>query len=250
MVRTNVVAPKISVKIWRPILDKLDVKLEAACLRRDAYLSKVLANEIKCLDDEVVIPNSQAGYDYLTANLDLLDRKLVSFALPSELSSRIAQVCDSKRIPRDAWFNRVLLLLVAGPKTIDKLLFWHYDGDWRIDVWARFRDDTETFREAFERMEVHVSPFAWIREGLGIYTEKVQLKDYLEPSSGATVKVTHTLTGQPELPVGLYTTLFEKREQQEINLVGLNTYMPDWKIPGHSAAVAEGSALDKLFGEI
>ena len=31
--------PKISVKIWRPIIEKLDAKLDAACLRRDAYLA-------------------------------------------------------------------------------------------------------------------------------------------------------------------------------------------------------------------
>jgi hypothetical protein len=31
------------VKIWRPIIDKLDAKLDAACLRRDAYLAKLLA---------------------------------------------------------------------------------------------------------------------------------------------------------------------------------------------------------------
>ena len=37
----------ISVRIWRPILEKLEAKLEAACLRRDAYLRRVLELEIE-----------------------------------------------------------------------------------------------------------------------------------------------------------------------------------------------------------
>lgn len=34
--------PKISVKIWRPLIEKFDEKMDEACLRRDAYLAKLL----------------------------------------------------------------------------------------------------------------------------------------------------------------------------------------------------------------
>ena len=70
--------PKISVKIWRPLIDKFDAKIELACLRRDAYLNKVLDVELNFLDEEVSIPNSQASYDYVFDRLDRLDRKLVT----------------------------------------------------------------------------------------------------------------------------------------------------------------------------
>jgi hypothetical protein len=40
--------PKSSVKIWRPIVEKLDQTIETACLRRDAYLAKVLACGASC----------------------------------------------------------------------------------------------------------------------------------------------------------------------------------------------------------
>ena len=70
--KTLKTVPKISVKIWRPILDKLDAKIESACLRRDAYLAKVLEVELDWLDQEVSIPNSQASYDYVLERLDRL----------------------------------------------------------------------------------------------------------------------------------------------------------------------------------
>ena len=49
---------KIAVKIWQPVMDKLDKKIDAACLRRDAYISKVLAIEVEYIDEEVTEPNS------------------------------------------------------------------------------------------------------------------------------------------------------------------------------------------------
>ena len=43
--KTRKTTPKISVKIWRPIIEKFDEKIGIACIRRDAYLNKVLEVE-------------------------------------------------------------------------------------------------------------------------------------------------------------------------------------------------------------
>ena len=51
--KTRTTTPKISVKIWRPIIEKFDEKIGIACIRRDAYLNKVLEVELDKLDDEV-----------------------------------------------------------------------------------------------------------------------------------------------------------------------------------------------------
>ena len=111
--------PKISVKIWRPIIDKLDQKLDAACLRRDAYLNKVLENELPWLDSEVSLANSPAAQAFVAARLDQLDRKLVSLTLRPELIEQLNDICQRKRIVRDAFFNRLFLLLALKPKGID-----------------------------------------------------------------------------------------------------------------------------------
>ena len=101
--------PKISVKLWRPIIEKFDLKIEAACLRRDSYLNKVLEVELDWLDHEVSVPNSQASYEYVFSCLDQLDRKLVSLALSPQLTERLNEICSRKRIVRDAFFNRIFL---------------------------------------------------------------------------------------------------------------------------------------------
>jgi hypothetical protein len=133
--KTLATAPKISVKIWRPIIDALEKKIEAACLRRDAYLNKILEIELRLLDKEVSIPNSQESYDYVFKQLDALDRKLVSLALPPELTQQLNEICRRKRIVRDAFFNRLFLLLAASPKIIDVLLFGTEAKEWRKAVW-------------------------------------------------------------------------------------------------------------------
>src|ERR1700681_3624998 len=98
---------KISVKIWRPLIAKLNDKIKTACLRRDPYLASVLAHELPLLDREISIANSSAAEVFVADHLNQLDWKLVSLALPPELTAQLNEICDSKRIVRDAFFNRV-----------------------------------------------------------------------------------------------------------------------------------------------
>ncbi len=136
-------------KLWRPLIEKFDEKMDEACLRRDAYLGKLLQSEIERLDREVPIPNSKASYDYVFKKLDQFDRKLVSLALPAELSRRINEVCAEKRIVRDAFFNRLFLLLSVSPKVIDRLFFRFRDSEWRSIVWSECKHDGPFSRAAF-----------------------------------------------------------------------------------------------------
>jgi hypothetical protein len=94
---------KVSTKIWRPILEKLEKKMDASCLRRDAYLSRVLAVELSYLDSEVALPNSTEAKEFIAERLDgLSDRKLVSLSLRPEIVERLNDLCERKRIVRDA----------------------------------------------------------------------------------------------------------------------------------------------------
>src|SRR5208337_2667117 len=99
--KTAETTPKISVKIWPPLIEKLDTKMKAACLRRDAYLTKVLEFELDRLEEEVSIPNSAASYSFVSARLNRLRRDLVSLALPLDLTKRLTEICRQKRIVRD-----------------------------------------------------------------------------------------------------------------------------------------------------
>jgi hypothetical protein len=229
-------APKISVKIWRRLLDRVEAKFEAACLRRDAYLIRVLEIELEHLDREVSIPNSQASYDYVFETLDQFDRKLVSLALPTHLTTRINEICQRKRIVRDAFFNRFFLLLVAPPALIDQLYFRYADEwDWRAAVRQKFDGMPELFEPLFRPLTTEIDPFWALRQGIEIAMKDEEVEPYQEPESGATVQVRRSENDGFEPPTSLYTTVFQQKMSGEGDLVGLSCHLPDWKIPDHPA---------------
>jgi len=239
---------KISVRIWRPIIQKLDAKLEAACLRRDAYLTRVLETEIEWLDQEVSLPNSQASYDYVFERLDRLDRKLVSLALPAAVTSRLNEICSRKRIVRDAFFNRLFLLLAASPKVVDTLLFGPGREDWRRDVWSECKHDGPFFQNGFYPLEPMIDPFWAVRTGLSMHADN--LEDYVEPLSGRTVSVSRdAITGVIAPADSLYTTVFGHKIGDN-DLLGLSCYIPDWRVPGQPAELDHRTKLDELFAEL
>lgn len=247
--KTLKTVPKISVKIWRPIIEKLDAKIATACLRRDAYLIKVLEVELEWLDREVSIPNSQASYDYVFERLDCLDRKLVSLALPSELTARLNEICKRKRIVRDAFFNRVFLMLAASPRVIDTLLFGSVSDEWRTAVWSENKHDGPFFQNGFYPLEPTIDPFWAIRSGLEMYAEDEGLVDYTDPTSGLTVQVKQDITGAVSPADSLYTTVFEQKVGDN-DLIGLSCFLPDWRVPGHEAEQVHRKQLDELLADL
>ena len=114
---------KTSTRIWTPLLEKFTQRLDDACLRRDAWLSKVLEREldeleaagtIRTFSFTEIVPdrervNSDAARQFIAARLDALPRKLVTFTLPEALVHRLDTLCESKRIVRDSFFNRLIL---------------------------------------------------------------------------------------------------------------------------------------------
>lgn len=215
---------KVAVKIWQPLLEKFDACIETACLRRDAYLARLLAREIPLLDAEVAVPNSPAALRYVSDHLSALDRKTVTLTLPTSQVEQLKDVCDRKGISRDAFFNRVILLLAANRKTIDRLLFPDWPA-WRTYVWEEFKQDGEFRAGVFDPLNDPSEPFWAMREALA-----KQAKDVGD------------LEGAQ-----LYTTFFDQRVGNG-DLVGFNTYVPDELVPGTQIQVAKRRELDELLG--
>lgn len=239
-------APKTSVRIWRPIMDKLDSKIESACLRRDAFLAKVLKVEAEWLDAEVPIPNSKKSYDYVLSRLDSLDRKLVTLALPPDLTTRINEICTRKRIVRDAFFNRLFLLLAAGPKTIDSLLFGNIKGDWRNDVWADCKHDNTFLKKFVCPLEPSTDPFWAIRTALALYANESEIVEPIDDKYEAKVEVVRDTSGNGTPTTNIYTTIFEQK-MGTVDLLGLSCHMPEWRIPGSESEKTQKIALDDFF---
>lgn len=247
LTKTLKTVPKISVRIWTPILEKLDSKLENACLRRDAYLSKVLAVELDHLDHEVSIPNSQASYDYIASRLKQLDGKLVSLAIAPVVAERVNEICNRKKIVRDAFFNRLFLMLAASPKSIDALLFQDFDGDWRTEVWIEAKHDGPFIRNGFDPLEAPIDPFCAIRWGIDRMNKSEKFEDYVEPTSGKTIKVVPAPLGHEVEPCPSFYTIEFYQKLDNHDLAGLNCYLPDRSIPGTDAELAYRAKLDDIL---
>jgi hypothetical protein len=237
---------KISVKIWRPLIARFNQKIKTACLRRDPYLASVLAHELPFLDQEISVANSAAVEAFVADRLDQLDRKLVSLALPPELTGQLNEICARKRIVRDAFFNRVFLLLAAQPRLLDALLFPD-EPDWRAEIWSEYRNDGPFFQNGFYPLEPEVNPFWALRVGLEVRVERDEsVEDYVDPASGKTMQVTRDLTGAAMPIPGVYSTVLEA-PSGKTDLVGLSCFLPDSRVPGSPAAQVLHSKLDELL---
>lgn len=198
---------KIAAKVWQPVMDKLDKKMELGCLRRDAYIEEILAIELERLDEEITQANSEAARDFVVARLSLLNRKVVTFTLQADLVERLDEICARKRIVRDAFFNRILLLLTATPSQIDRLFLGVLDSDWRNTVWNAHVCDWGFFPNIFYPLEPDVDPFRVIREGIKLNNEGHDVDN------------------------AFYRTMLTDRHFKDRDLFGLNCYLPDIFVP-------------------
>jgi len=240
---------KISTKIWRPVVDKLTRKLERACLRRDAFLERVLEVELPSLDDEVALPNEEVARRFVAERLDQLDRKLVSLSLKSELVSHLDVICERRRIVRDAFFNRFFFLLAASPAAIDRL-FFRGVPKWRTEVWSEWKHEGPFFQNVFYPLEQDVDPFWPIRAGLELLSDDSDLVEVAEPTSGTQVKVRIDRSGRRSLPDRLYTVVFDNEAFRDADLFGLNCHLPVWRIPGHPEQLTYRKELDELLADL
>ena len=237
---------KTTVRVWKPLVAKLETRMNEACLRRDLYLARLLTCEVQHLDAEVAIPNSQAAYDHVFARLETLDRKAVSLALPPELVEKINDVCKRKRIVRDAFFNRLFLLLAASPKNLDAILFPAYDGDWKRDVWREYGNDSTTVDLGVLPLASVTDPLWAIREAFLLNHQNVDLIDWKDPEGGSNVKVMDMGLGNVTLPDNVYTRYLSQKAGPS-DLIGLNCYVPDWLVPEHPIRQKREDELDAIF---
>lgn len=224
---------KVSVKIWRDLVPKLDKKIEAACLRRDAYLSKVIGAEVQQLNSDVSEPNSEQAFAFISMRLDRLDRKLVSFTLDSTIAEQLNKVCADKRIVRDAFFNRLIFWLVASSKVVDRILGDGWDVELRKAELAIGFDRGSIYPFDDSVIKALVDPLWPIHQHF-----KLQRDGKLSGENEAGLEATRADNGQSPGVVSrnsFYTCMLNDNIIKNIDLSGLNTYLSDIDVPGTSA---------------
>jgi len=228
-------------------MNRFDEKVEAACLRRDGYISRILEVEVPHLNAEIPIPNSDVAARFIVSQLDLLDRKPVSFKIPRVLGGQLDQVCASKKIPRDALFNRLVFLLATPNSAIRQLFFG--GGQWTDDLIKKYSisEYLRTERDRiFYPLNENVNPFAEIREGIDLYADDEVIVKSAHPTTGELIDMVQD-ENNLRLPRRFYTYVFDNKQFRDVNLFGLNCYMPDWAIPGHPDQAARSKGLDELM---
>ena len=235
---------KISVRIWEPLVKQFDLAIRDSCLRRDAYLDKVLEVELPYLDAEVCLPNSPVAHTYIAAKLDALERKLVSLTLREDLIAQVNAICERKRIVRDAFFNRLFMLLTAKSGVIDRLMFAG-DDEWRTEVWSERRNDGPFFDNCFSPLRGVIDPLWAIRTGLE--DDKEQLEEVPNPVGDGTIRVDrNAFHGGIRPPMRVYTVTWGQ-QFKDVDLSGFNCYMADWEVPGTPEQVAASKTLDDIL---
>lgn len=223
---------KTTVRLSGALKARLDVALTRACLKRDAYLNRVLEREIGEIDRELRTSNSPAALAYISLSLKRLGtRDLVTLTLRADLVEKLDDVCARKRVCRDAFFNRIVFLLTAPDWLIDGAFFPEFD-DWRTEVWSECRNDGPSFVNTFSPLAPVIDPFWVIRAGLALYAEECKQR------------------GDPP-PEGLYTTsLFGRWRGRMVPLWGLSCHMDDVLVPRTDASKASDLDIGQLIAEM
>lgn len=234
---------KITTKVWRPALTAFNERIESACLRRDAYIGKLLETEIAHLENEIPLPNSAPAAKFIADRLSELERDTLTLAIPSSLSLKLTELCRNRNIVRDAFFNRLIFLLAAIPRQIDTLFF---DGtsDWHRYVQVAIGPYDIAGNDVYP-LSSPIDPFWAIRLGLECYGADAQKLEGGKSDSGGTKGIVENF-GDYQLQDGIYSTTFKGRWTDGTLIGGLNCWLPDWLLPNSEESARRKQRLDEL----
>jgi hypothetical protein len=206
-------------KVWRPVWGRFNSVLRASCLRRDAYLDHVFADEAKALKAEIPRPNSSDARAFLQSKLEDLDRVAVNFSLSPGTVEAVNRACEEMNVVRDCFINRVLFLLSADPKTCERVAGIEFLKD-RGDILGDHERDflyAPLWGGGLNAVSeiVNSDPFWALRNVIEHARDEWQ--EEVEPLHACVI-----------LP-----SLFQN---EPLGAVALNCYLPDEYVPGTPAA--------------
>lgn len=219
-------------RIWRPLLKRFGEMIDRACLRRDAYLDKVLSHEARMLEEEVPCRNSPLARAYLQRTLEALDRVPVNFSLTPATIDAVNRACEGRNVIRDCFVNRVLFLLLAKVDALEVITGLRF----REDLGEILGDNDRHYlyaplwngglRAVFE--VVSSDPFWALRNLISWYRSQ----------GHEDAELLHACLILPEL-----------FPNKPAGVLALNCHLPDAFIPGTAAANRAHQELEELLGQ-
>lgn len=212
----------ILVSVWEPAIDLLNRRSIAACLKRDEFLNRVLAHEAKMLALEVATPNSDRARAYIANELGKMQRRQVNLRLHAETVRVIQESCNALNAPRDAFFNRVFLLLVAKRPSFEKLLpgiEWRWATERLLDdYWNYFEPNLHSAMTGIQDI-VQSDPFRFYRACIDLTNREIDRKHEADEM--------HV----PTLHNAFIPSDFFTGPGAPGSTLGFNCYVPDWRLP-------------------
>jgi hypothetical protein len=259
MASTEINKTKILVKVHEPLIAIMQHKIDAACLKRDAYLDKALRVEAEFLRKEIATPNSDKAKNYIAAQLSDLKLKPLNLLLSTETVDLINEVCKEKNVPRDAFMNRFFLLLIASDTLLTALLreFLEEDGysetieEYLEGKWTELCDVMSldflflirNAIDAFESFISEFSPFINLR----------LIMDKIARDNEDNEKISQYKGDMYSFPFAkkAFQNLPSRYDDLEIkNAIGFNTFMTDEqvkKLEDLDAQINAESGKDKIL---
>ena len=188
---------KIMVSLATPLLDRLNEKTGQLGLRRDSYISRLLATEFDEVEKDLVGKrNSDQGKNYLKAQLRTLPITPVSISLDKPVIAKLSAICEKFNVDRDCLLNRIIFFLVAERKHLLNLGI----SETSLGYGERINFPVNSLDGAYELIQ---GPFTDLRQWM---------KDSDDESEVEYRK--------------LYLWNFQG------NIIGLNCVIEDYKVPG------------------
>ena len=223
---------KLTVRIWGHLFNLLEERVEACGFRRDTFLEKIIAHEVGLLGDELPQSNSDAARAHIEHHLKLRFKsghKQMSLSMSADVADELASICEDKNVPREAFLNRLIMLLVAKPEFLDRYFFGLYgtgEGDsFRKDVAKDYGPNVE-LESGFAPLPMIA---AVVADPFGLYRAMLEILSFKQGES-------YTLYGL---------------QMNHPSLLGLNCYLPDDSVPGtpeFNAAESAAKEMEDLIG--
>lgn len=210
---------KVLVNVWLPLLNSLREYSEEACLRQDAFLSRVLDYVARELAN-TAIRNSDEGREYLVKQLRKLETKAAPLSIAESTLEKVDVLCARMNVHRDCLINRVLLLLVPGQQRL--VYDWLYETkDIHAEMFQAWNDaygasdyDSLMFSAMHAvRTKLEDEPFGLIRPAL---------REFYDEEDGIVDRDPLT-----RLKMGKFVI-----NGESFDITGLNVNMPDAMVPG------------------
>lgn len=151
---------KITVKIYEPLLRDFDRQIDRLFIKRDAFLNAMIQEEVQHLATDMKGKRlTSSAKRYISGQLKRMGTKQINVVVDKETADSLNAVVESSNMVRDAFMNRLIMLLRSSGPLLSYLQLPEFITGSNFDSYVEPMP-TSPMR-AME--EVHADPLFYIR---------------------------------------------------------------------------------------